>query len=152
MATSSKCKWCVKEIKMKNHIMINASLCLLNDDSKDVVFTWFLFIRWAIIKTDIKKKWQGRRGINRLEIQTWPYLTRRMGSYDCPIFNVEVKSKWKTCWLLCFKGLTTRKLKRKEMCNSVVWFCNLWMPYIIVCLCNFWMPCRVVNFSTFWTF
>jgi hypothetical protein len=34
----SKCKQCIKEIKMKNDITINASLCLLNDHLKDVVF------------------------------------------------------------------------------------------------------------------
>jgi hypothetical protein len=37
-----------------------------------------------------------------------------MGSCDCPIFSVEVKSKWKACWLLCFVGLTTRKLKKNR--------------------------------------
>jgi hypothetical protein len=46
----------VEEIKMKNHIMTNVSLCLLNDHSKDVVFTWFFFIRWAEIRIDIRRK------------------------------------------------------------------------------------------------
>ncbi len=41
---------------MKNDIMINMSLCLLNDHSKDVVFTYFLSIRWAKIRIDTKRK------------------------------------------------------------------------------------------------
>jgi hypothetical protein len=28
---------------MKNHVTTNASICLLNDDSKDVVFTFFFY-------------------------------------------------------------------------------------------------------------
>ncbi len=36
--------------------MINMSLCLLNDHSKDVVFTYFLSIRWAKIRIDTKRK------------------------------------------------------------------------------------------------
>jgi hypothetical protein len=41
---------------MKNHIMINASLCLLNDHSKDVVFTFFFFVNWVKIRIDRKRK------------------------------------------------------------------------------------------------
>jgi hypothetical protein len=107
----------------------NTSLCLLNDHSKDMVFTYFLSISGQKSEYIQEERWQGRRSIKRLEILTWPYLTRRMGSYDFPIFNVEVKSKLKTCWLLCFTILTIRKLKAKECAenthSSVVWFCNL---------------------------
>jgi hypothetical protein len=39
---------------MKNDITINVSLCLLNDHSKDMVFTYFVSIRWAKIKIDTK--------------------------------------------------------------------------------------------------
>jgi hypothetical protein len=41
---------------MKNHIMTNMSLCLLNDHLKNMVFTLFLFIRWAKILIDTRKK------------------------------------------------------------------------------------------------
>jgi hypothetical protein len=79
-----------------------------------------------------------------------------MGSCGFPIFSVEVKSKWNTCWSLCFARLTTRKLKRKEMCkkhscSNVVWFCNFQTPFIIICFCNFWMSHNVVRFYNFWT-
>ncbi len=41
---------------MKNYRMTNASLCLLNDHLKDMVFTYFLSIRWAKIKINTKRK------------------------------------------------------------------------------------------------
>jgi hypothetical protein len=52
----SKCRQCMEAIKMKNHVMINASLCLLNDHSKDVVFTFFFFVNWVKIRIDRKRK------------------------------------------------------------------------------------------------
>jgi hypothetical protein len=41
---------------MNKDITTNASLCLLNDHSKNMVFIYFLSIRWAKIKIDIKRK------------------------------------------------------------------------------------------------
>jgi hypothetical protein len=79
---------------------------------------------------------------------------KKDGKLRGPIFSVEVKSKWKTYWLLCFEGLTTRKLKEKKCAqnthSSIVWFCSLRMLYIVVCLCNFWTPHNIVRFCTFW--
>ncbi len=118
MTKGYKCKRCIKKIKMKNHIMTNTSLCLLIDDSEDVVFTWFLFIRWAKIRIDTRKKMAREEKHWKVGNSNIPYLIRRMGSCDCPTFSIKVKSKWKTYWLLCFARLTTRKLKRKEMCKK----------------------------------
>ncbi len=104
-------------------------------------------IRWVEIKIDTRRKMEREESIERLEILTRPCLTRRMGSCDFPIFNLEVKSKWKTYLSLCFARLTTRKLKRKEMCKTL-----LRMLCIVVCFCNFWTPCSIVNFYNSWTF
>jgi len=56
MTKGFKCRWCVEEIKMKNHIMTNTLICLLTDDLKNMVFTIFLSVRWAEIKIDIRRK------------------------------------------------------------------------------------------------
>jgi hypothetical protein len=37
----SKCRRCVEETKMTNDIMTNMLLCLLNDHSQDMVFTYY---------------------------------------------------------------------------------------------------------------
>jgi hypothetical protein len=55
MTKGLKYRWCMEEIKMKNHIVTNASLCLLNDHSEDMVFTWFFSIRWAKIRLYIRR-------------------------------------------------------------------------------------------------
>jgi hypothetical protein len=45
VAKGSKCRKSVKEIKMKNDLMTNVTLCLLDDHSQDVVkggvFTYY---------------------------------------------------------------------------------------------------------------
>ncbi len=110
VTNGSKCKWCIEEIKMKKHKMINLSLCLLNDHSKNVVSTWFLSIRWAKIIIDTKKKmareekhWKvGNSNVtlSHKDGKLWLFYVQ----------HTKVKSKWKICWLLWFVGLTTRKL------------------------------------------
>jgi hypothetical protein len=46
----------VEEIKMKNEIMFNASLCLLDDHSKDMMFYLLLHVRWVDIIIYIRRK------------------------------------------------------------------------------------------------
>jgi len=131
----------MEKIKMKNYRMTNASLCLLNDHLKDMVFTYFLSIRWAKIKINTKRKMAK-------EEKHW-----KVRNFDMTMFHKK-EMKMRFSYLSCggeiqMKRLLIimfykidRKLKRRKCTknthSSIAWFSNLWMSYIIVCFCNFW--------------
>jgi len=85
MTEGFKCKWCIEEIKMKNQIITNVSLCLLNDHSKNVVFTWFISIRWAKIIINTKKK-----------------MTREEKHWKVGNFNMTLSHKDGKLWCFMF--------------------------------------------------
>jgi hypothetical protein len=95
-----------------------------------------LLIRLVDIKIYTKRKMEKEEKHWEVGNSNMTMSHKKDGSYNFPIFNVEVKSKWKTYWSLYFVGLTTRKLKRKEMSRiHSQWPCLILWPLNIVYHC-----------------